>query len=115
MLAEAHRRIAADPTRYQPVVYGEHEVGGTSVLYVSDIPLDFLAWGPELGPDPLPQLTASALGKVPPTILLVGGVMTGIYWVIGRRMRLAAAAASAAPSGEAPPARSDEPGGRNDP
>jgi formate dehydrogenase iron-sulfur subunit len=92
---------------YQPVVYGEHEVGGTSVLYISDIPLDFLAWSPDLGAEPLPHLTASALGKVPPTILLVGGLMTGLYWVIGRRMRLAAEATAAlAPTapGEAPPA-----------
>jgi len=102
MLAEAHRRIAAHPGRYQPVVYGEHEVGGTSVLYLSDIPLDFLAWRPTLGTEPLPHLTASALGKVPPTILLVGGLMTGIYWVIGRRMRLASEA-GAAPSPDAPP------------
>jgi formate dehydrogenase iron-sulfur subunit len=107
MLAEAHRRIAARPELYQPVVYGEHEVGGTSVLYISDIPLDFLAWSPDLGAEPLPHLTASALGKVPPTILLVGGLMTGLYWVIGRRMRLAAEATAAlAPTapGEAPPA-----------
>jgi formate dehydrogenase iron-sulfur subunit len=102
MLAEAHRRIAERPDRYQPVVYGEHEVGGTSVLYLSDIPLDFLAWHPDLGPAPLPRLTASALGKVPPTILLVGGLMTGLYWVIGRRNRLAAEAGRATPSAGPP-------------
>jgi len=94
LLEEAHRRIAAAPERYVPTVYGEHEVGGTSVLYISDVPLDFLAWEPHLSPEPLPQLTASALHKVPPMILAVGGLMTGIYWVIGRRMRLAAEAAS---------------------
>jgi formate dehydrogenase iron-sulfur subunit len=96
LLEEAHRRIAANPERYQPKVYGEHEVGGTSVLYISDIPLDFLAWKPDLGSEPLPTLTAGALEKVPPTILVVGGVMTGIYWIIGRRMRLAAEAAHVA-------------------
>ncbi len=96
MLAEAHRRLAAEPNRYQPRVYGEHEVGGTSILYLSDIPLDFLAWKPNLGTEPLPTLTASALQKVPPTILLMGGLMTGVYWVVGRRMRLAAEAADRA-------------------
>lgn len=101
MLEEAHRRIAAEPGRYQPVVYGEHEVGGTSVLYISDVPLDFLAWQADLGAQPLPRLTASALHKVPPTILAVGGVMTGIYWVIGRRMRLAAEAGGTDPAAAA--------------
>jgi formate dehydrogenase iron-sulfur subunit len=70
-------------------VYGEHEVGGTSVLYISDLPLDFLGWQPELGPRPLPERSWAALHKVPPTILAVGGLMSGLYWVIGRRMRLA--------------------------
>jgi formate dehydrogenase iron-sulfur subunit len=120
LLEEAHRRLAAHPGRYYPKVYGEHEVGGTSVLYISDIPLDFLAWRPNLSTEPLPELTAGALHKVPPTILLVGGLMTGIYWVIGRRMRLAAEAAQAARvaaghEGEAGAAPADAPGGGSEP
>jgi formate dehydrogenase iron-sulfur subunit len=89
LLREAHRRIAAEPDKYYPKVFGEDEVGGTSVLYISDVSLDFLAWKPDLGTTPLPALTSGALHKVPPTILLMGGLMTGLYWVIGRRMRLA--------------------------
>jgi formate dehydrogenase iron-sulfur subunit len=95
LLAEAHRRLEANPGLYYPRVFGEHEVGGTSVLYISDIPLDFLAWQPNLGTQPLPELTWAALHKVPPMSLAVGGIMTGIYWVIGRRMRLASELAQA--------------------
>jgi len=35
LLAEARRRVAADPKRYAPTVYGEKEGGGTQVLYLA--------------------------------------------------------------------------------
>ena len=36
LLAEAHRRIREQPGQYIDHVWGEHEVGGTSVLYISN-------------------------------------------------------------------------------
>jgi formate dehydrogenase iron-sulfur subunit len=104
LIEEAHRRIAAKPGVYQRRVFGEKEVGGTSVLYISDIPLDFLAWKPDLGDEPLPNLTMAALTKVPPLLLGVGGVMAGVFWITGRRMRLAIERES----GSAEPAEKDE-------
>ena len=89
LLAEARRRLAANPDRYVQRIFGEHEVGGTSVLYISDINLGFLGWKPDLGEQALPELTWASLKKVPPVILGVGGLMGGIYWTINRRMRLA--------------------------
>ncbi|HEU5154922.1 MAG TPA: 4Fe-4S dicluster domain-containing protein, partial [Gemmatimonadales bacterium] len=38
MLEKAHGRIAARPDKYIDHVYGEHEAGGTSVLYLSSVP-----------------------------------------------------------------------------
>ena len=96
MLAEARRRIRENPGRYypkdHPKIWGEHEVGGTSVLYLSDISLDFLAWKPNLGDEPVPALTWGALSKVPPVALGVAGLMAAVYWTIGRRIRLQAEA-----------------------
>ncbi len=92
ILAEAHRRIEEDPQRYAQAVVGETEAGGTLVIYISDIPLGFLSYNPELGDKPFPELTWSALSKVPPLIVGMGGLMTGIYWIIERRMKLSAAA-----------------------
>jgi formate dehydrogenase iron-sulfur subunit len=94
LLAEAHRRIDAEPGKYQPRVYGEREVGGTSVLYISDIPLDFLSWKPDLDEQPLPDRTWASLKKVPPVILGMGGLMTGLHLIIERRNKVAADAAS---------------------
>jgi len=102
LLAEAHRRIESDPKKYQPRVWGESEFGGTSFLYVSDIPLDFLAWDPATGDRPYPDLSWAALKKVPGIIVGVGALMAGTYWMVGRRMKLAAmrneAAAAEAPA-----------------
>ncbi len=106
LLAEARRRFAENPGRYfpaeNPKIFGETEVGGTSVLYISDINLDFLGWRPNLGDEPLPALTWAALSKVPKIIPAVAGLMAGIYWVIGRRMKLQAEAA-APPAGTSAP------------
>ena len=48
LLAEAKRRIAAKPGLYVPKVYGEHDGGGTQVLYISHVPFEKLGL-PELG------------------------------------------------------------------
>jgi formate dehydrogenase iron-sulfur subunit len=93
LIREARRRIKESPDRYLHAVVGETEVGGTSVLYISDISLGFLGYGPELDSKPLPALTWAALSKVPPLILGMGGLMTGIYWIIERRMKRAAESA----------------------
>ncbi|MCX8037528.1 MAG: 4Fe-4S dicluster domain-containing protein [Candidatus Sumerlaeia bacterium] len=90
MLALARQRLEAEPKKYVQKIWGEKEIGGTLVFYISDIPLDFLAWKPNLPETPYPTLTQAALNKVPGTIAAVGGAMTGIYWLIGRRMQLQA-------------------------
>jgi Fe-S-cluster-containing dehydrogenase component len=48
LLAEAKRRLAAHPDRYVPKIYGEHDGGGTQVLYLSHVPFEKLGL-PNLG------------------------------------------------------------------
>lgn len=84
----ARQRIEEKPSLYVNKVFGEHEVGGSSVLYLSDIDLDFLGWKKDLGDEPLPMKTWVVLNKVPGIFVGVGAAMFGIYWVIDRRMRL---------------------------
>jgi len=108
------RLDAADPGTYVDRIYGKTEIGGTSVIYISDVPLDFLAFKPNLGDQPLPELTWAALSKVPPLVVGVGAAMTGIWWIVGRRMKLAADAAESTMEGHeihqepAEPAESSE-------
>lgn len=44
LLADARRRIAENPGRYVPKIYGEHELGGTQVLYLSHVPFEKLGF-----------------------------------------------------------------------
>ena len=55
LIAEARRRIKNDPRKYIDHIWGEHEVGGTSVLYISDIDLGFLSYGTQTGTKSLPS------------------------------------------------------------
>ncbi|HSG47656.1 MAG TPA: hydrogenase 2 operon protein HybA, partial [Longimicrobiales bacterium] len=57
LLAEAHRRLEAEPDRYEPKVYGEVEGGGTQVLYLSAKGVPFTALGlPDLGEQSIPHI-----------------------------------------------------------
>jgi formate dehydrogenase iron-sulfur subunit len=104
LLAEAHRRIRENPGSYVDHVYGEHEAGGTSVLFLSAVPFESLGFPPALPVAPLPDLTWNALSKIP-NVVSVGGVgLLGIWWIVRRRMLLerleAAEAAGVAPGSE---------------
>lgn len=91
MLAEARRRLAAEPTNYIQRIWGERQAGGASVLYISDISLDFLGWQDSryLGDNPLPEKTWAALKPVPFEFFGAGALMGAIYWIIERRRKRA--------------------------
>jgi len=88
LLAEAHRRIEANPGKYINHVWGEHEVGGAAVLAIGDIDLSFLSYATHLSDKPLPRLTAPAMEAVPYTFVGMGLFLTGLNWIIKRRQRL---------------------------
>ena len=89
LLAEAHRRIKENPGKYINTVYGEFEVGGTSVLYISDIDLGFLSYPvAKLGTEPLPETTRTSMEAVPFTFVGVGVLMGGLHWLVKRRQKL---------------------------
>lgn len=88
LLELAHQRIAEEPSRYLPEVVGENDAGGSSVLYLSNIPLDFLNFSRDPGEAPLPELSWNWLSKVPGISLATAGLMTGLFWIIGRRMQV---------------------------
>jgi formate dehydrogenase iron-sulfur subunit len=91
LLAEARRRLKTEPSRYVQNIDGEHEAGGTSILYISDTPLDFLSVNRYSGQEAMPDLTEPWLSQVPLIALGMTALMAGPYWIIKRRMRLAAA------------------------
>ncbi|WP_022851985.1 hydrogenase 2 operon protein HybA [Limisalsivibrio acetivorans] len=49
LLAEAKRRMETEPEKYQEKIYGEHEIGGTNVIYLAPQKVNFAQLGfPEL-------------------------------------------------------------------
>jgi len=92
ILEEAQRRILGD-SRYVKHIYGSEEAGGTSVFFLSDVPFEKLGFvaAPR---QPLPVLTASALGDTPTVILLGGALLSGLYWITERRRQVALAESS---------------------
>ncbi|UCB43654.1 MAG: 4Fe-4S dicluster domain-containing protein [Dehalococcoidales bacterium] len=84
LIAEAHQRIAAEPSKYVNHVYGEEEVGGTSWLYLSPVPFDMLGM-PVVGSEAVTVNVERAMGAVPPVLVGVAALMSGIYWLVKRR------------------------------
>ena len=87
LILEARGRIAAAPDEYVNYIYGEHEVGGTSWLYLSPVPFELLGL-PVLSSEPVTLNAERAMGAVPPVLLGVAAAMSGIYWLAKRRERI---------------------------
>lgn len=79
LLEVARARIYRNPERYLHRVYGEAEAGGTSWLYISDVPFESLGLKTDVGDEPYPGLTRTALAGVPFVMTLVPPLLMGIY------------------------------------
>jgi len=55
LLAEAHQRLERNPDGYVPKVYGEKDLGGTQVLYLSNVEFEKLGFRFS-GDKPVPEL-----------------------------------------------------------
>ena len=91
LLEEARRRITAEPGRYNSHIYGAEEVGGTSVLIISDVAPEELGLRTDLVHQPPAMLTWRALSKIPNIVMLGSVVLGGIYWVTKRSEEVARA------------------------
>ena len=91
LLEEAHRRLRDDPDRYFQHVYGETEVGGTSVLFLSPVPFEELGFNTELGSEALPHRTARVIERIPDLVSIGGAALMAIWWITNRRQEVALA------------------------
>ncbi|AMV73648.1 hydrogenase 2 operon protein HybA [Desulfuromonas carbonis] len=93
LLKIARARIAAEPERYLDQVYGENEVGGTCVLYLTRKDVAFAGLGLQpFGYKPVSDLTESIQHRIfqyfiPP--IAVYGVLGGIMFYNQNRKRKA--------------------------
>lgn len=87
LLAQAHAQLVSNPGRYVEHVYGEHEVGGTSVLYLSPVPFSLLGF-PELGDEPNPRYAEAVMKATPALALTVASVVTALHLFMQRRQQV---------------------------
>ena len=85
LLKEAAERIKAEPSKYVNRIYGQQEVGGTSILYITSVPFETLGFKTELQTAALSPLTWNALSKVPSIVTVGGSLLYGIWWITNRR------------------------------
>ncbi|MEJ2312397.1 MAG: 4Fe-4S dicluster domain-containing protein [Gemmatimonadales bacterium] len=71
MIEEARRRIYEEPDKYVHHIYGEHEAGGTSWLYLASVPFEQLGFRTDLAATPYPDLTREFLYAVPFVLTVV--------------------------------------------
>jgi formate dehydrogenase iron-sulfur subunit len=85
LIREAFARMKAEPGKYVDRLYGQLEVGGTSILYLTSVPFEKLGFHTEFGRTPLPELTWNALEKIPGVVSVGSVLLYGIYWITNRR------------------------------
>ncbi len=79
LIKEARKRILESPTEYNDYVYGEHEAGGTTFLYLAAVPANELGFNTSLQKSSYPELTKGFLYSVPTVFVLWPSILLGIY------------------------------------
>lgn len=85
LVANAQQRVSDMPDKYYPYIYGLSEVGGTSILYLANVPFEKLGFNVSLPKTALPDLTWQVMEKIPGVAVGVGLLMGTIAWVTHRR------------------------------
>jgi formate dehydrogenase iron-sulfur subunit len=87
LIREARARVSAFPNRYASKVFGVDEVGGTSVLLLSSVPLTTVGFRQLNRQEPIPMITWRVLTHIPDFVTVSGALLMGIAWITNRRMR----------------------------
>lgn len=89
LLQEAKQTLASN-SNYVQEIYGEKEVGGTSWMYISDIPFGDLGFKTGLTTRPLPEYTHNGWLQFTPYIAVGWGLaLVGLYKYTSRRKEIA--------------------------
>lgn len=78
LIKEARKRIVENPDQYVDHIYGEHEAGGTGLLYLSSVPFDEIGLNTSLQTQSYPELSKGFLYSVPTVFVLWPAILLGI-------------------------------------
>ncbi len=84
-----HQRIHDGQGKYIDHLYGEHEVGGTSWMYLSDAPFEKVGFNMKLGTRPILDYVKDFLGVVPMVLSIWPALFTGFHLLATRKDGLA--------------------------
>jgi Fe-S-cluster-containing dehydrogenase component len=107
LLKIARKRIVDTPDLYVDHIYGEHEMGGTSWLYLASVPHKDLGQ-PELGRTSAPELTSGALGAMAMVAGIWPVLLGGAYLISARRETMSAGDRESSSSGHVVPRKSTD-------
>jgi NAD-dependent dihydropyrimidine dehydrogenase PreA subunit len=75
----ARQRIYENPDQYHNEIYGEKEVGGTGVLYLSAVPFEEFGFRNDLGKTAYPEYNKTFLYSVPAVLVLWPAFLLGLH------------------------------------
>lgn len=87
LLEIARQRIYENPEDYHHHIYGEHEAGGTAVLYISPVPFEELDLPSNLGDKPFPEYTHDFLTAVPVVLTVWPAFLLSLWRATARTDR----------------------------
>jgi formate dehydrogenase iron-sulfur subunit len=87
LLTMANQRIYDGKGKYIQHIYGEHEIGGTSMMYLAATPFEQLGF-PALPENPPAEVNAAVMHATPTIAAGMILALSGMYWLIKRRDRL---------------------------
>ncbi len=85
LIKMGHERIKEHPDKYVDHIYGENEVGGTSWLYLSDVPFDQVGFDTHLGNEPIISYVKDFLAMVPIVLTVWPALFTGFHLLATRK------------------------------
>lgn len=81
----ARDKIKKAPDRYIDHIYGEHEAGGTSWMYISGVPFGDVGFPTNLGNKPMVEHTKGFLAAVPTVLTVWPALFTMCYSALKHR------------------------------
>lgn len=83
LLAVARQRIREHPGRYIDHIYGEHEAGGTSWMYLSPVPFEEVGFDTSVPREPILNYVKDFLAIVPMVLTIWPALFAGIHLLTG--------------------------------
>lgn len=84
----AREKIMRNPQRYVNHIYGEHEAGGTSWMYISSVPFEYLGFPTNIPKHPLIEEVKGFLGAVPVVFTVWPALFGMVYAAVKHRDEL---------------------------